>query len=86
MLDSYQERFARGEDPEPLDKDFVRRYYTKLGYIGCGTPPAIPDDIRIGAARRYIEAYERIVGEPFVPDLDPPLPRIAKNLGLKGVS
>jgi phosphoribosylaminoimidazole-succinocarboxamide synthase len=86
MQGSYEERFARGEDPEPLDKDFVRRHYTKMGYRGDGRPPEIPDDVRIGAAKRYIEAFERIMGEAFVPNTEAPLPRIQKNLGLKGAS
>jgi phosphoribosylaminoimidazole-succinocarboxamide synthase len=86
MLDTYEERFALGEDPEPLDKDFVRRHYTKMGYIGSGAPPEIPDDVRVGAAKRYIEAFERIVGVPFVPNTEAPLPRIARNLGLKSAS
>jgi phosphoribosylaminoimidazole-succinocarboxamide synthase len=77
---TYGDRFARGEDPEPLDKDFVRRHYTQQGYKGDGPPPPLPDDIRIGAARRYIEAYEAITGESFVPDLEAPLPRITRNL------
>ncbi len=80
MMDSYQARFSTGEDPEPLDKDFVRRHYTKLGYLGDGEPPALPDDVRIGAAKRYIEAFEKITGTEFVPDTDPPLARIAQNL------
>ncbi len=79
---SYAERFARGDDPEPLDKDFVRRHYTKQGYRGDGDPPPLPDDVRVGAAKRYIDAYEKITGEHFVPNTEPPLPRIAKNLGL----
>jgi phosphoribosylaminoimidazole-succinocarboxamide synthase len=82
MADSYGERFAAGQDPEPLDKDFVRRHYTKMGYRGDGPAPEIPDDIRIGAAKRYIEAFERITGERFSPDTQEPLSRIAKNLGL----
>jgi phosphoribosylaminoimidazole-succinocarboxamide synthase len=79
---TYEERFARGLDPEPLDKDFVRRHYTDQGYRGDGPPPPLPDDVRIGAAKRYIEAYEAITGETFVPDLAPPLPRLMKNLNL----
>jgi phosphoribosylaminoimidazole-succinocarboxamide synthase len=77
---SYEGRFARGEDPEPLDKDFVRRHFTAQGYRGDGAPPPLPDEVRIGAAERYIEAYERITGELFEPDVDAPLARIAKNL------
>ena len=81
LSDTYEERFRGGQDPEPLDKDFVRRYFTKLGYQGDGPQPPLPNDVRQGAARRYIEAYERITGEAFVPDVSPPLPRILKKLG-----
>ena len=80
MASSYEQRFAQGIDPEPLDKDFVRRYYTALGYRGDGESPPLPPEVRIGAARRYIEAYERITGETFEPDTSAPLERIAKNL------
>ena len=83
---SYAERFARGEDPEPLDKDFVRRHYTKLGYRGDGEPPELPDDVRIGAAKRYIEAYEAITGESFVPNTEPPVERMKKSLKIGGGS
>ncbi|HVJ94551.1 MAG TPA: phosphoribosylaminoimidazolesuccinocarboxamide synthase [Labilithrix sp.] len=79
---TYAERFAAGLDPEPLDKDFVRRYYTALGYRGDGEPPELPSEVRVGAAKRYIEAFERITGETFEPNTEPPLPRIAKNLGV----
>jgi phosphoribosylaminoimidazole-succinocarboxamide synthase len=79
---TYEERFAGGLDPEPLDKDFVRRYYTALGYRGDGDPPELPPEVRVGAAKRYIEAFEKITGETFEPNTEPPLPRIAKNLGL----
>jgi phosphoribosylaminoimidazole-succinocarboxamide synthase len=83
---SYSGRFAAGEDPEPLDKDFVRRYYTQLGYRGDGPPPLIPDDVRVGAAKRYIEAYERITGTSFAANTEEPLRRISNNvLGLGSV-
>ena len=77
---TYAERFAQEEDPEPLDKDFVRRHYAALGYAGDGEPPPMPRDIRLGAARRYIEAYEAITGEDFVADLREPRARIRENL------
>ena len=79
---TYQERFSAGVDPEPLDKDFVRRYYTALGYRGDGDPPELPNEVRVGAAKRYVEAFERITGETFEPNTESPLPRIAKNLGV----
>jgi phosphoribosylaminoimidazole-succinocarboxamide synthase len=79
---TYQERLGAGTDPEPLDKDFVRRWFIAQGYKGDGAPPAMPDDVRIGAAERYIAAFEQITGRAFVPDEEPPLPRMAKNLGV----
>jgi phosphoribosylaminoimidazole-succinocarboxamide synthase len=79
---TYEARFGAGQDPEPLDKDFVRRWYSNHGYMGDGPPPPMPDDVRIGAAERYIAAYEQITGETFKPDTSPSLVRIAKNLGL----
>ncbi len=81
---TYEERMAARKDPDPLDKDFVRRWYIDQGYSGSGVPPAMPDDVRVAAAQRYIAAYEQITGEAFVPDTQPPLERIAKNLGLGG--
>jgi phosphoribosylaminoimidazole-succinocarboxamide synthase len=83
---TYAERFRGGLDPEPLDKDFVRRYYTALDYRGDGEPPELPNEVRVGAAKRYVEAFERITGATFEPNLEPPLPRIARNLGLSSGS
>ncbi len=79
---SYEERFAKGEEPESFDKEYVRRYLAKLGFKGDGPIPPIPDDVRVEATRRYIEAYETITGESFEPDLEDPGPRLRRNLGL----
>ena len=80
MMDTYAARFAAGQDPEPLDKDFVRRHYVANGYRGDGQPPPMPDDVRVGAAQRYIEAYERITGSTFTPNLEEPIARIRKMI------
>ena len=60
----------------------MRRYLAKLGFKGDGPTPPIPDDVKVEATRRYIEAYETITGETFVPDTSDPGPRLRKNLGL----
>ncbi|MDP9036162.1 MAG: phosphoribosylaminoimidazolesuccinocarboxamide synthase [Myxococcota bacterium] len=80
---TYADRFAAGLDPEPLDKDFVRRWYLEQGYRGEGVPPRMPDAVRVGAAERYAAAYEQITGKPFVPNTAPPQERIRANLGLR---
>jgi phosphoribosylaminoimidazole-succinocarboxamide synthase len=79
---SYDERFEAGGDPESFDKEYVRRWLANQGYAGEGTPPPLPDDVRVEASRRYIEACDQIWGRAFEPDLSDPLPRIRRNLGL----
>ena len=76
------ERFAKGEEPESFDKEYVRRYLAGVGFKGDGPIPPIPDDVRIEATRRYVEACETITGEPFAPNLEEPSARLRKNLGL----
>jgi phosphoribosylaminoimidazole-succinocarboxamide synthase len=81
---TYDARLAEGKDPEAFDKDVVRRHFLSVGYKGEGDAPAIPNEVRIEAAQKYIGAYEQITGEAFVPNTEPPLPRMRKNLGLGG--
>lgn len=80
--DTYDEALRQGRDPQALDKEYVRRWLVEQGYRGEGTPPRLPDDVRCEAARRYIEAYERVTGSEFVPDVQPPEERIRASLGL----
>jgi phosphoribosylaminoimidazole-succinocarboxamide synthase len=79
---SYAERFVKGEEPESFDKEYVRRWLAAQGFKGDGPIPALPDEVRVEASRRYIEAFETIVGAPFVPNLEEPQARLRKNLGL----
>ncbi len=80
--DAYERAMREGRDPEALDKEYVRRWLGEQGYRGEGTPPALPDEVRCEAARRYIEAYEQVTGRDFEPDTEAPEPRIRRNLGL----
>lgn len=63
----YADRFARGEEQRKLDKEYVREWLAARGFRGDGEPPALTDEVRIEAAKRYIEAYERITGLEFKP-------------------
>jgi len=81
--DTYQASMGRGEDPRSLDKEFVRRWLVAEGFSGDGAPPSLPDSLRIEAARRYIETYERLTGAAFEPSTEPPLPRLRANLGVR---
>lgn len=79
---SYEERFEQGLAPESFDKEYVRRWLADQGFRGDGDVPVIPDDIKVEAVRRYIQACETVVGETFEPSLDDPSARMRKNLGL----
>ena len=80
--DDYDARFAKGEEPRGLDKEYVRRTLADQGYKGDGPPPKLSDDVRVEAARRYIQVCELVTGRPFVPNTDEPNARIRKNLKL----
>ena len=82
VRDAYDRAMSRGDDPEPVDKEYVRLWLGEQGYKGSGEIPTIPDEIRCEAARRYIESYEMIAGRSFEPDLEAPIERIQRNLGL----
>lgn len=78
--EGYERAMAAGEDPRSLDKEYVRRWLVAQGFSGDGTPPVLPDEVRIEAARRYIEAYEQLTGKPFEPDLRKPVKRLRECL------
>jgi phosphoribosylaminoimidazole-succinocarboxamide synthase len=77
---TYDDRMRRGEEPESFDKEYVRRWLASVGFTGDGAVPAIPDDVRVEASRRYIVACEAILGDRFVPNEEDPLPRLKHNL------
>ncbi|MGX6449319.1 phosphoribosylaminoimidazolesuccinocarboxamide synthase [Patulibacter sp. S7RM1-6] len=57
--------FAVGTTPPSFDKQFVRDWAVASGWDKTPPAPAIPDDVVAGTRARYLEAYERITGEPL---------------------
>lgn len=82
LADSYAARFAAGEPPDTLDKDFVRRWVAASCDPYRDPIPPIPHEIVAEAARLYVEAFERVTGRQFdYPDPAVPLlARIRANL------
>jgi len=78
---TYEERFAAGQEPENLDKEFLRLWLKEKGISDDYLPP-LDDDIRIETATRYLGLYEQVTGEAFVPgDTEMPVrDRIEGNL------
>jgi phosphoribosylaminoimidazole-succinocarboxamide synthase len=81
--DGYEQALSRGEAPRALDKEFLRRHLSQLGYQGEGPVPPISDALRMEVARRYAEVFEQITGTPFIPNTEDPIPRMRRNLSLK---
>jgi phosphoribosylaminoimidazole-succinocarboxamide synthase len=59
------ELYRVGTAPESFDKQFVRDWLEQSGWDRESTPPALPDEIVEQTRRRYLVAYERLVGKPL---------------------
>jgi phosphoribosylaminoimidazole-succinocarboxamide synthase len=77
-----QDSYHPGSDDEPenMDKEYLRRWFVAQGYRGEGTPPAITDDFAATVAGRYITVYEKLTGGEFQPGDLPADERIKYNL------
>lgn len=84
FADTYRELFDAGRDQRKLDKEYVREWCAGLGFRGDGAPPAMPDEVRVEAAKRYIRAYEIITGREFKAPDEPVGGRIESALKTKG--
>lgn len=81
--DGYQERFDKGENQKQLSKEFVREWLMENGFQGQEGQviPEMTDDFVQLVSDRYIELYERIIGEKFVKgDVSQLLDRVEKNI------
>jgi phosphoribosylaminoimidazole-succinocarboxamide synthase len=60
-VDGYQP----GRGQPSFDKQYVRDWASSTGWDRKPPAPEIPQDVVEGTRARYVEAYERIAGEPF---------------------
>lgn len=77
---TYEERFARGEEPESLDKEFFRLWLREQGFEYGKPKPEVTDDVRVMLAQRYIDLYERMTGEKFKIEEGDVMTRMGRNL------
>ena len=81
--DGYAERQASGEAQKQLSKEFVRQWLIENNFQGLDgqAMPNMPDDFVDMVSERYIELYEKIIGETFVKsDVSDIQNRIEKNV------
>jgi len=67
--DHFEERQATGERQKQLSKEFVREWLIANDFMGKEgqTVPTMSDEWINTISKRYIELYEKVIGEQFVP-------------------
>ncbi len=82
--EGYEERFEKGEPQKQLSKEFVREWLMENGFQGQKgqTVPEMTDEIIQSISERYMELYEKIIGEKFVKadESEDVLARVEKNI------
>lgn len=75
--DGYEERFAKGEPQRQLSKEFVRQWLIENGFMGKPGQkvPEMTEEICKSISERYIELYEHVTGQKFVPAVSDDLDR-----------
>ncbi|HTB51183.1 MAG TPA: phosphoribosylaminoimidazolesuccinocarboxamide synthase [Ferruginibacter sp.] len=68
--DGYEKRQAANERQKQLSKEFVREWLIENNFMGKEgqTVPAMTDEWISTISNRYIELYEKVIGQPFVPE------------------
>jgi phosphoribosylaminoimidazole-succinocarboxamide synthase len=59
------EGYEPGRPQDSFDKQFLRDWLEARGWDKQPPAPELPDDVVSGTRDRYLEAYERLTGEPF---------------------
>jgi len=59
------DQYEPGRGQPSFDKQFVRDWASSTGWDRNPPAPPIPDDVVARTREKYVEAYERITGEPF---------------------
>ena len=68
--DGFEERQQKEERQKQLSKEFVREWLIANNFMGKvgQIVPEMSDEWISTISQRYIELYEKVIGEPFVPE------------------
>ncbi len=77
---TYEEKMATSQEPDNINKEFLRLWLANKGYTGEGEIPEIPQEVICETAEKYIQAYEMITGQSFTAEPGDVLSRIETNL------
>ena len=70
--DTYPALFAEGKPQRQLSKEFVRQWLMENGFMGRPgeTVPEMTEEVCNAISARYIELYEHLTGQKFVPRIE----------------
>jgi phosphoribosylaminoimidazole-succinocarboxamide synthase len=68
--DGFDERQKKGERQKQLSKEFVREWLIANNFMGKEgqTVPGMSDEWINTISQRYIELYEKVIGQKFIPE------------------
>lgn len=68
--DGFEERLEKSQPQKQLSKEFVREWLIANNFMGKEgqTVPGMTDDWIQTISNRYVELYEQLIGEKFIPE------------------
>ncbi len=66
IRDTYEKNMQKGNAPEMLDKEVVRRYLLDQGFSGQGTVPHVPLDKLMTLVENYLKVAETLTGRTLM--------------------
>ncbi len=81
LKDSYEERFSNDQEPENIDKEFLRLWFKEhCDPYKDETLPEAPEELVIELSKKYIKLFEMITGQEFEAVVGDVSGRIEANL------
>lgn len=82
LASGYEAALENGSRPPSFDKDVIRSWVAARCDPYIDDIPEIPAEMIAATSKTYIDAYEAITGETFIPDTsgETPLARVRANL------
>ena len=85
IKETYQEKFENGEEPEYIDKEFLRLWFVQhCDPYKDNILPEAPQELVVEISRRYIRLYEMITGNNFNAEIGDVKKRMEQNLKKRG--
>lgn len=83
VAETYEDRMSNGQEPEGLDKEFVRGRLVAAGYdVDSDEDPSkyLDDETRIEAAEKYQSLFQQMTGKVFRPQIEESIEEALRNI------